>query len=63
MGRDGAEGLRHVKSIGGVTFAQDQASCAIYGMPKAAVETGAVDFQLTPQDIRKKLTELLGGRR
>jgi len=63
MGRDGAEGLRYLKSIGGVTFAQERESCAIYGMPKAAVETGAVDFQLTPQQIAKKLTELLGGKR
>ncbi len=62
MGRDGAEGIRHIKSLGGVTFAQERASCAIYGMPKAAVETGAVDFELTPQAIRKKLGELLGGR-
>jgi two-component system, chemotaxis family, protein-glutamate methylesterase/glutaminase len=60
MGKDGAEGIRHIKSIGGVTIAQDQRSCTIYGMPKAAAETGAVDFVLPPKKIAAKLVELLG---
>lgn len=59
MGRDGAEGLRHVKLLGGITIAQDQKSSAIYGMPKAAVETGTVDFVLPLEKIGKKLVELL----
>jgi two-component system chemotaxis response regulator CheB len=63
MGRDGADGIKHLKSLGGITFAQEQQSCAVYGMPRAAVETGAVDFELTPQKIAKKLSELLGARR
>jgi two-component system chemotaxis response regulator CheB len=60
MGRDGAEGIRHIKSIGGITFAQEKDSCAIYGMPRAAMETGAVDFESTPQGITKKLIEIFG---
>lgn len=59
MGKDGAEGIRHIKEIGGVTIAQDQESSAIYGMPKAAVETGAVDFVFPPQMIGKKLAGLV----
>lgn len=59
MGKDGAEGIRHIKEIGGVTLAQDAESSAIYGMPKAAFETGAVDFVLSPTKIGKKLVELL----
>lgn len=59
MGRDGAEGIRHVKSLGGITIAQDQDSSAIYGMPKAAWETGAIDFISSPGKIGKKLVELL----
>lgn len=62
MGRDGAEGIRHVKEIGGVAIAQDQESSAIYGMPKAALETGAVDFVLPPDKINRKLVKLLSGR-
>ena len=57
MGRDGADGIRHIKRIGGVTFAQDARSCAVYGMPKAAAETGAVDFVLSPEGIRDHLIE------
>lgn len=59
MGKDGAEGIRHIKSIGGVTMAQDQKSSTIYGMPKAALDTGAVDFVLPPKKIAAKLVELL----
>lgn len=59
MGKDGAEGLRHIKQIGGITLAQDQKSCSIYGMPKAAAQTGAVDFVYPPQKIGAKLVELL----
>jgi two-component system chemotaxis response regulator CheB len=60
MGKDGAEGIRHIKEIGGVTIAQDQESCAIFGMPKAAAETGAVDYVAAPTGICRKLVQLLG---
>jgi two-component system chemotaxis response regulator CheB len=59
MGKDGAEGVRHIKEIGGITLAQDRESSAIYGMPKAAAETGAVDFVSSPAKIGAKLVELL----
>lgn len=41
MGRDGASGLLALQRAGRYTIAQDRASCAVYGMPKAAVELGA----------------------
>jgi two-component system chemotaxis response regulator CheB len=58
MGRDGADGIAHIKKIGGTTFAQDKSSSVIYGMPKAAAETGCVDFVLSTRQIGRKLTEL-----
>ena len=57
MGCDGADGITHIKSIGGMTLAQDEDSSIIYGMPKAAYETGHVDCVLTPMEIRETLLE------
>lgn len=59
MGKDGAEGIRHIKALGGTTFAQDRATSAIYGMPRAAVDTGAVDFECSPAEIARKLSRML----
>ena len=43
MGRDGASGLLAMRRAGARTLGQDEASCLIYGMPKAAFESGAVE--------------------
>jgi two-component system chemotaxis response regulator CheB len=40
MGDDGAEGLGAVKKEGGMTIAQSEESCVVFGMPKAAIERG-----------------------
>ncbi len=60
MGKDGAEGISHIKSIGGTTYAQDEKTSAIWGMPKAAINTGQIDHVLSPDSIRNKLISLLG---
>jgi two-component system chemotaxis response regulator CheB len=41
MGRDGAEGLLEMRQAGARTVVQDEATCVVYGMPKAAVDIGA----------------------
>lgn len=51
MGRDGVEGLKKIKDNGGFTIAQDEASCIVYGMPKVAVEQGAVRQTVSLQEI------------
>jgi len=43
MGADGAQGLLEMKNAGARTLAQDEASCVVFGMPKVAIELGAVE--------------------
>ncbi len=43
MGNDGLEGVRAVKSSGGRVFAQEGATCVVYGMPRAIIENGLAD--------------------
>lgn len=58
MGRDGAEGLRLLKEAGGPTLAQDESTSAVFGMPRAAIELGAVDRVLPIEEIPRVLVEL-----
>lgn len=58
MGRDGAEGMKAIKEAGGPTLAQDEATSAVFGMPRAAIELGAVDRVLPLDDIPRALVEL-----
>ncbi len=57
MGADGAKGLLHMKESGALTFGQDQASCVVYGMPKAANDLGAVGHQAPPEEIPKVMLQ------
>ena len=59
MGRDGARGLKKMRGAHFATFAQDGASCAVYGMPKAAAELGAADSILPLQQIGPALQKLI----
>lgn len=55
MGRDGAIGMKSIKRAGGYTIAQDEASCTIFGMPRAAIELNAADEVLPPDKIIEAL--------
>ena len=61
MGYDGAEGTRYIKEAGGITIAQDEFSSMIFGMPKAAIDTGCVDVILPLGEIKNMLCSLTGG--
>jgi two-component system chemotaxis response regulator CheB len=63
MGRDGAAGLLEMKQAGAVTLAQDEDSCVVYGMPKEAVQVGAVDYIEGIHQISDKLISILRSAR
>lgn len=58
MGKDGLNGLRSIKHRGGVVIAQDEASCVVYGMPRAAVDDGIADAILALDQIPSALMGL-----
>ena len=49
MGKDGAAAMLEMKQAGAYNLAQDEASCVVFGMPRAAIELGAVD-EIVPLD-------------
>ncbi len=61
MGQDGANGVRAIKDAGGYVIAQDQESSVVWGMPGAAVATGAVDQVLPLQEIGSALSRAATG--
>ncbi|HZZ68208.1 MAG TPA: chemotaxis response regulator protein-glutamate methylesterase [Phenylobacterium sp.] len=58
MGRDGARGLHAIRDAGGRTLGQNEATCVVYGMPKAAFELGAVERQLPLEKIGPAIRQL-----
>ncbi|MBI5835696.1 MAG: chemotaxis response regulator protein-glutamate methylesterase [Candidatus Eisenbacteria bacterium] len=62
MGADGRAGMTEVRRAGGVTLAQDEPSCVVYGMPRACVEAGVVDRTVTPAAAGRAILKALGGR-
>jgi len=61
MGDDGAEGLGAVKKSGGMTIAQSEESCVVYGMPKAAIERGYA-IRIVGLDVLGATLQALCGR-
>lgn len=60
MGSDGAKGLLALRQAGWRTIAQERTSCAVYGMPKAAIELGAAQEILAPEQIAPAIIRLTG---
>ncbi len=61
MGKDGAEGMKAMHESGAYTIGQNQASCVVYGMPKAAHDLGGVATQLPLNDIAKHMLTAAAG--
>jgi two-component system chemotaxis response regulator CheB len=61
MGSDGTLGLRLLKRHGCFVIAQDEASCVVYGMPKAAVDAGVADVVLPLESIASRITAVVKG--
>jgi two-component system chemotaxis response regulator CheB len=62
MGKDGAQGMLAMRHAGAHTIAQDEASCVVYGMPKAAVELGAAMEVAPLPDIAARILARVGRR-
>ena len=55
MGKDGAAGMLEMKQAGATNFAQDEASCIVFGMPKEAIALGGVDEIVSLNDMAKRV--------
>ena len=55
MGGDGARGMKKMHDAGAKTFAQDEATCVVFGMPKEAIATGGVDTVLPLNEIARAI--------
>ncbi len=55
-GSDGASGIHAIKAAGGFTFAQEPTTAKYHGMPRAAIDTGSVDWILPPEQIGQEIT-------
>ena len=55
---DGADALRGIKEVGGITIAQKLSTAAQPDMPQTAIDTGCVDFVLTPEEIALEIRRI-----
>ena len=57
MGKDGAEGMLEMKNAGAYNFAQDEASCVVFGMPREAIAIGATNEVLPLNELSSKVMQ------
>ena len=62
MGRDGVRGAARLISDGGCVLAQDQGSCAVFGMPRAVLEAGLCSAALPPDKLARRIASRVGDR-
>lgn len=62
MGTDGAQGLKAMRDAGAETFAQDEATSVVYGMPKAAFESGAAKKVVALDNIAENIVSALSAK-
>lgn len=60
MGRDGVEGARRLVACGGAVLAQDEATCAVWGMPRAIIEAGLACAVMAPEKIGRRIAGRTG---
>jgi two-component system chemotaxis response regulator CheB len=59
MGKDGAIGMLEMRQAGSYNFAQNEATCVVFGMPREAIAVGAVDEVVPIQDMAQKVLQRL----
>ena len=60
MGRDGVEGARKLVACGGSVLAQDESSCAVWGMPRAVIEAGLACAVMSPEKMGRRIASRVG---
>ena len=60
VGDDGGEGMKKIRECGGKTLAQDESSCIVFDMPRAAIEANVVDEVLPLWSISDRIVEIVG---
>ncbi|MFC1949482.1 chemotaxis response regulator protein-glutamate methylesterase [Chloroflexota bacterium] len=63
LGSDGARGLKAIKEAGGSTIAEDESTCVVFGMPKAAIEMGCVDEIVPLPQIARAVLRMIMNRK
>ncbi|MEG6616523.1 chemotaxis response regulator protein-glutamate methylesterase [Peptococcaceae bacterium 1198_IL3148] len=59
MGRDGAQGMLEIRNLGGRTIAQDENSCVVFGMPKAAIDIGGAEKIVPLPKIAQEIMQMV----
>ena len=60
MGRDGVEGAARLVACGGSVLAQDEGSCAVWGMPRAVIEAGLACAVMSPEKMGRRIASRSG---